>query len=408
MIWSAGAISDVGTWVQLIIVGSLIARTTGSALLTGLTAVATFTPQGVFSPLGGMLADRMDRRRLFGVALAGQAMATTVLAVLLSKGVHSPYALAAVIFFQSSFGAFGNPSYQAMAPDLVPPEEIPAMVGLTIASWNAGRILGPILATVLDRTVGAPTAIVANALTFAAMSVAVLSLRRPFPPSAKHNGDSMVRQLKVGGRALFNTPGCWVAVQAVIALNFIVAPFIGLMPIYARSVFHGGTGMAGLFSTVQGIGALTGALTLTHMVHQYGRYHTLLAGITALLSVYLIYAWAPRAIVAVAMLPIMGFGSSVFFASVMSMIQRDAPSHQRGRVMSLMQSATGVTYGMGVILFGQLGDVYGLRKALSIAALFGITVTVFALLRYRHWRAIIDIAGAKDKDLATWQLMPEF
>jgi MFS family permease len=77
MVWGAGAVSDIGTWVQLIIVGSLIARTTGSALLTGLVAMATFTPQGIFSPIGGMLADRIDRRRIFGLALAGQALATT-------------------------------------------------------------------------------------------------------------------------------------------------------------------------------------------------------------------------------------------------------------------------------------------------------------------------------------------
>ena len=254
MVWGAGAISDIGTWVQLIVVGSLIARTTGSALLTGLVAMATFTPQGVFSPLGGMYADRFDRRKIFGFALAGQALATTVLAVLLAIHIQNPYALTGVIFFQSGFGAFGAPAFQAMLPDLVPKEELQAMVGLSIASWNSGRIFGPILATVLDRKVGAAGAIVANALTFAGMSIAVMALRRAFPPSARYSGENVKTQMLVGFRATRATPGCWVAIQATVALNFIIAPFIALMPIFARKVLGGGTGLAGTLSSAQEIG----------------------------------------------------------------------------------------------------------------------------------------------------------
>ncbi len=408
MIWSAGAISDIGTWVQLVIVGSLIARTTGSALLTGLSAMATFTPQGIFAPIGGMLADRFDRRRLFGFALAGQAVATTILAVVLAHHITNALTLACIIFFQSSFGAFGGPSFQAMVPDLVPAEELQAMVGLSIASWNAGRIVGPILATVLDRTVGAPTAIVANALTFAGLSVAVAFLKRPFPPTGRYAGEGLGQQLRIGASALFHTQGCWVAVQITVVLNVLIAPFIGLMPIFARRILHGGTGLAGALSSAQGLGALVGALALTGLVRHYGRFTTLLIGLSMLFVGYFIYASAPRAGVAVAILPIMGFGAAVFFASVMALVQRDAPPDQRGRVMSLMQSTTGTSYGLAILIFGQLGDAVGLRQALMLAAILGIVVTLAALVRYPHWRGIVDIQRASEPDLSTWRLMPEF
>jgi MFS family permease len=408
MVWSAGVVSDVGTWVQLIIVGSLIARTTGSALLTGLVAMATFTPQGVFSPIGGMLADRFDRRRLFGLALAGQALATTILAFMLASHVTNAYALTGIIFFQSGFGAFGAPAYQAMMPDLVPPNELQAMVGLSIASWNSGRIVGPVLATVLDRSVGAPGAIIANALTFAGMSIAITALRRPFPPTARYSGETIKTQMLVGLRATRATPGCWVAIQSMVTFNFIIAPFIALMPLFARKVLGGGTGLVGALSSAQGIGALSGALTLTLLIRRYDRYATIIGAIVLMSVSYLIYAHAPSALVALLTLPFLGFGATLVFASMMALIQRDAPSDQRGRVMSMFQAITGSSYGVAVLCFGRLGDAVGLRWAMTAAATFGIVATITGVIRYPHWRSIIDIPkGAGDRP-ANWQLLPEF
>lgn len=408
MVWGAGVISDVGTWVQLVIVGSLIARTTGSALLTGLVAMATFTPQGVFSPIGGMLADRFDRRRLFGFALAGQALATTVLAFLLANHVTNAYALTLVIFFQSGFGAFGAPAFQAMMPDLVPPEELQAMVGLSIASWNSGRIVGPILATLLDRWIGAPGAIIANAFTFAVLSVAISALRRPFPPTARHNGASVRTQLAIGFRTTRATDGCWVAIQSMVVLNLTIAPFIALMPIFARKVLHGGTGLAGTLSSAQGIGALTGALLLSSLARKYGRYATILTAIAVMSVAYILYANAPSTFLAVLVLPVLGFGATLVFASMMSLVQRDAPSDQRGRVMSIMQAVTGTTYGIAVLLFGRLADVIGLRSAMTASAIFGIAATIIAVIRYPHWRAIIDIPKSRESYPENWSLSPEF
>jgi MFS family permease len=406
-VWGAGVVSDVGTWVQLVIVGSLIARTTGSALLTGLVAMATFTPQGVFSPIGGMLADRFDRRKLFGFALAGQALATTILAVLLSAHVTNAYALTAVIFFQSSFGAFGAPAFQAMMPDLVPAEELQAMVGLSIASWNSGRILGPILATLLDRSIGAPGAIIANALTFAGMSIAIMALRRAFPPTARYGGETVKTQILVGLRATRATPGCWVAIQAMVTFNFIIAPFIALMPIFARRVLHGGTGLSGTLSSAQGVGALSGALGLSFLIRRYDRYATILGAISLMSVSYLIYAHSPSALTAVLILPFLGFGATLVFASMMALIQRDAPSDQRGRVISMFQAITGSSYGVAILCFGRLSDVIGLRWSMTAAATFGILATIFAIVRYPHWRGIIDIPRALDTRPANWQLLPE-
>src|SRR3954468_23806137 len=105
MLWSAAVVSDVGTWVQLIVVGSLVAAGTGSAVQTGLVALATFMPQGIASPVGGLLADRYDRRKVFASALMVQAVFTTSLAVVLGLGVRTPWMLTVLILLSSAAGA---------------------------------------------------------------------------------------------------------------------------------------------------------------------------------------------------------------------------------------------------------------------------------------------------------------
>src|SRR6478735_7686382 len=125
LFWGSGAASDIGTWVQLAAIGSLIAASSGSALSTGMIAAATFAPQGVCSPIGGLLADRFERRRVFLTTLGTNA-------VVIGAGVRNPTTISLMVLFQSSAGALGQPSLQAILPDLVPPEELPAAVALGI------------------------------------------------------------------------------------------------------------------------------------------------------------------------------------------------------------------------------------------------------------------------------------
>ncbi|MGZ7036191.1 MAG: MFS transporter, partial [Ilumatobacteraceae bacterium] len=175
--------SDVGTWVQLIVVGSLIAASTGSAIQTGLVALATFTPQALASPVGGLLADRFDRRKVFATALMVQAVVTAVLAVTLGLGIRTPAVLILLILLASAAGATGAPAYAAMLPDLVPPEEFLAMVSLGVYSWNSGRIIGPLLGTALVLTIGPAWTIGFNAASFVVLAAAVALVRRSFRPA---------------------------------------------------------------------------------------------------------------------------------------------------------------------------------------------------------------------------------
>ena len=381
-------VSDIGTWVQLIVVGSLVAAHTGSAVQTGLVALATFMPQGIASPVGGLLADRYDRRKVFATFLMLQALITCVLAAALGAGVRSPGVLTVLILLASAAGATGQPSYAAMLPDLVPPEELMAMVSLGVYSWNSGRVIGPLLGTLLALAVGPAWTVGFNAITFVVMACAVLLVRRPFLPHA--SDESVLRRLRGGWRAMRSTPGCYHGVVLLVLFNLTVVPFMGLIPIYVRAEYGGGTGAAGMVASAQGIGAIAGGVGITILATHFQR--SLLVGrmVVLLAAALAAYALAPTIAFVVAASVVLGAAASGSFISASSIVQRDAPPASRGRVMSIMQASMGVAYGCGLMFIGSIGDASNLHVAFlagSVLILLG-----FALLTWRsqRWRHAVD------------------
>ncbi len=388
ILWAAAVVSDVGTWVQLIVVGSLVAAGTGSAVRTGLVALATFMPQGISSPVGGLLADRFDRRKVFASALILQASLTGVLAVVLGMGVREPAVLTLLILLGSAAGALGAPSYAALQPDLVPPDELMAMVSLGVYSWNSGRIIGPIVGTLLAAAVGPAWTIGFNALTFLVLAVGVWSLRRPFLP---HGDSGTIRErLTDGYRTLRSTPGCWHGVVILILFNVTVVPFMGLIPIYARAAFDGGTGTTGLISSAQGIGAILGGIGVTMVALRWRRSQIMARLVVFVTAALTAFALAPTVGIVTAVAVVLGGGSSAMFITGSAMVQRDAPPAHRGRVMSLMQACMGMSYGCGLMLIGSIGDLADLRVAFLVGAVLMPVGFVALIRRSRHWRRAVD------------------
>ncbi|MGZ4772831.1 MAG: MFS transporter [Ilumatobacteraceae bacterium] len=393
LLWGAAVVSDVGTWVQLIVVGSLIAASTGSAIQTGLVALATFTPQALASPVGGLLADRFDRRKVFATALMVQAVVTAVLAVTLGLGIRTPAVLILLILLASAAGATGAPAYAAMLPDLVPPEEFLAMVSLGVYSWNSGRIIGPLLGTALVLTIGPAWTIGFNAASFVVLAAAVALVRRSFRP-ARSDG-TILDRLTGGFRAARSTPGCWHGIALLVLFNLTIVPFMGLIPIYARAAYGGGTALAGMVASAQGLGAIIGGVTITVIAHRHPR--SILVGrliMTAALGLGL-YASAPNAAWVVCASAFLGGAAAGLYITASTIVQRDSPPGSRGRVMSIMQSAQGVSYGVGLLFIGSIGDATNLHLAFAVGAVLLLAGFGLLTLRSRHWRAAVDGHEAK-------------
>ncbi len=388
LLWGAAVISDIGTWVQLIVVGSLVASDTGSAVKTGLVALATFMPQGIASPVGGLLADRFDRRTVFASALMAQAVITSVLAVVLGAGVRTPWVLTLLILLASASGATGAPSYAAMQPDLVPPHELMQMVSLGVYSWNSGRVLGPIFGSLLVLAVGPAWTISFNAFSFLVMAGAVIAVRRSFQPHG--DAGTMRDRLVAGARAMRTTPGCWHALVMLALMNMLMVPFMGLVPIYVQGSYGGSTQMVGVVASAQGIGAILGGIAISFLAQRYSRSTLVVGSVASAGSMLLAYAAAPNLGFLIAAIFVLGGTWSSLFISLSAVIQRDAPPESRGRVMSLMQATFGITYGVGLLAIGVLGDATNLHVAFAAGAVTAMIGFGLITLRARNWRAAID------------------
>src|SRR4051794_6167097 len=146
LVWAAGLVSNVGTWMETVAVGDLVAQRTGQAGWTAFVAAAGFLPMGLMGPIGGAFADRWDRRRMLTAMTAMQMVCAAALTVLSTTGHATPGAVSVVVFVAGCVAGLGFPAYAAMLPDLVPKGDLLAAMSLSQAQWNLGRVVGPLLA----------------------------------------------------------------------------------------------------------------------------------------------------------------------------------------------------------------------------------------------------------------------
>ena len=362
LLWIAGFISNIGSWMQTVAVGALIISNTGSATWAVLVAAGAFLPIGVLSPIGGALADRLPRRPVLIIGNLAAAATAVLLAAGVAAGHDSPGALVALVTLQGSASALIGPFQQAILPDLVPHAEFLAATSLNSAQFNLGRIAGPALAGATVAAFGYPVAFVANAVSFLAVVVA-LAFVRLGPPGGQPSG--LLAALRSGFTAARREPSCRVAIGTIAVVAFLASPFIALVPVMAHHLTPGGGPRAvaqttALLTTAQGAGAVAGALCLAPLAARLGR-GRLLAGNLVLLPVVLIgYAAAQNRWQGAALLFTVGLVYIGVLSGLTTLVQLRAPQAYRGRVLSFFLVALGVAYPLGSLAQGPVIDWIGL------------------------------------------------
>jgi MFS transporter, ENTS family, enterobactin (siderophore) exporter len=374
--------------MQLVTIGTLVARSTGSALQTGLVAVATFAPQAVASPIGGTLADRYDRRQLLMIVLLGQTIAAAALAVAVGGGLSSR-ALTGLVLVQGIVGSASGPIAAAMLPDLVPRESLLAAASLQSVSWNSGRIAGPVLASITVGLVGPAWSIAANALSFAVLFVVVCLLRQPFLPAATDVDDGVRRRLRQGVVALRRTKSALFAWQLGMATQLCLAPMIGLVPIIATKSLGGGKGTVSALLVSMGVGSIIGSLAVSRLVTVFGRARSAIGLLSAASALVIAYGQQTSVVPAVVFIGLLGMCFIGGHVAISSVVPRDSPPQERGRIASLYSASLGLSYGMGVVWMGAVGDATSMRAALTIGGAISAVVLALSLaLMPTQWRLL--------------------
>lgn len=397
IMWVGALFSNIGTWMETVALGYYVADTTGKASWSAVVAAAGFVPGAIVGPVGSAMADRLRRRRVLVVTNAIAAVIAAFLAWWVGTGDATPAGLALLAFVAGSVVMFGFPSFLVSLPDLVPREHLVAAVGLSNAQWNLGRIIGPSLAALAIAVGGIELALWCNAVSFLAVIGAVLMVRLPHRPGEPR---PVFAALADGVRFARTTPAMRRMVIVMIAVVFVGAPFIALVPQIATNVFGGGEAWTSILVTCQGVGAVAAAFTLGSVTARLGSWRVLVVGSFAFCASLVIYGSAPVFAVAAVGLVLVGLTYGFAFTSFAGIAQQVAPDEMRGRVLAVNSFVLGTMYPLGLLVQGVIADATSLRL---VTAGSGVVLAVLLIVLGTHRPDALALAaqqtdGAQETD----------
>ena len=369
-------IGSTGGFLQTTAQGWLVLELTDSPAALGLVFALQALPILVLSAVAGVIADRVDRRRLLVATQLFSAVLALALAVLTTTGVIAFWHVAVLAVLAGTATAIQTPAYQAIVASLVPREAIGSAVALNSAQFNLSRILGPAIAGAVIAAGGLQLAFWGNAIALCIVALILWRLRVPHRPASDRGEASMWANLVDGiryvrSRRVIAVLVLLAGVPAMFLLNYLV-----LLPVFARDVLEIGAPGLGLLSGGIGVGALAGALALAVLRPAGGSGRILLTGLlvgSAAEVVFAVSRFVPLSVVALAVL---GGCQVAYYATSNTLLQILVPARLRGRVMSLYILTSWGLIPVGNVFAGFVAE----RSSATVALVIGGIVTLAVAL----------------------------
>ena len=322
-------LSNSGTWFQNLAQGILVYRLTGSAFLLGVVGFSQFVAVLVLAPWAGAAADRFDRRLLMRWMQLGSFCVTALLAVLAWKELASAGVVIGLALLLGVATAFSVPSMQALVPQLVEPRDLHHAIALNSVTFNASRVIGPVLGAVVIAKLGIPWAFAINACSYLvlAWALTVVRPRRQAPPPERRG------KMRETLRFAAADPRIVALLVATAALSFTLDPISTLAPAYAREVLHRPDTLAGWLLGTFGVGSVLAAFTLTGRIHRSWR--RLAAALGCFGGAVAVYALSPGLWLALPALVIAGAGFLAASTAATTRLLLTVPVAQHGRFMAI-------------------------------------------------------------------------
>ena len=373
------AVSISGNWMQIVAEMWLIVQLTGSGAAVGITAGLQFLPMLLLGAWGGVLADRLDKRRLLTITQTLMAVPALALWGLTAGGQIEAWMVFALVFVRGSVLAIDNPARQAFVSEIVGPDRVVNAVALNSVIVHASRIAGPAAAGALIALLGVAACFAVNAATFVVMIVAL----RLMDPRLLQRAERVKRargQLRAGLAYVLRTPELRVPLAMMVLVGTVSFNFQVLLPLLASDTWHGSAGTYATLTAVMGAGSVLGALAAGARGRVTPR---LLVGSAALFGVAeLLAAAAPTlTLQALALVPL-GAASVTFAAGVNSSLQLASDPTLRGRVMALYAIVFLGSTAIGAPLVGWLAEIAGPRSGLLAGAVAALIAAAWARAEY--------------------------
>ncbi len=378
-LWFWGQMTSLfGTWMQTTAQGFLIFQLTHSPAFLGYVGFASGIPSWMFMMYGGVVADRMSRRKLLIITQSTMMVLAFILAVLTFTGIVRPWHIIFLAFGLGLANAFDSPARQAFVSELVDRENMTNAIALNATMFNSATAVGPAIAGVIYAIFGPAWCFTINGISFIAViaALAAMQLRQQAISPRQH---STFAALKEGLSYIKHQPVVRTLIGLVATVSLFGMSLGTLIPAWSVKILHGNAATNGILFSARGLGSLIGALSIASMGHSFPRGKFITAGsliFPIFIAIFALVHWLPFSLL---LMVLLGFATIFVMNLCNASIQSLVPDILRGRVMGVYSMIFLGSMPLGALFLGTIAEHAGEAEAalISTSIAFCITLMIF-------------------------------
>src|SRR5438552_5827371 len=377
------AISDTGTWMQVMAQGYVMSTLTNKAIMLGMANLAAGLPMLLLTMAGGSAADRFDKRKILLTTQYVQIALAISIGLLIMSGKLEIWHILAFAVALGISNSFEMPTLNALVPELVTRDEIQSAIAVDRAVFHGSRVVGPSLAGIFISVWGAASAFFINAISFVALIIALLTIP-PRPRGTAEEEEKRASGIKDGFRHVAKDKPSLAMIGLIAATTVFIFPIITvMMPLYVRLVLGLGADRLGVLMGASAVGSVIGAIFLIS-IPRTKRVPFMMMNVGIVACAIFGLSRAPGFYLAMTLLIFNSLGLAMNFGLANTIVQERAPDYLRGRVSAVfLLSFVGLMPVAGLGITG-LSDLIGMRTALAVAAGCYAVIALIVLGRVRR------------------------
>ena len=380
--WLGACTSSIGTWMQTLAQSWLVLELSKDPFLLGLDSFLGQVPILLFSLVGGVVADRMDRRHLLLASQFVQLSCAFTLTFLLATNRVAVWQILMMSFIVGCAQAFGGPAYQALIPRLVKGEDLQNAIALNSIQFNLARVIGPVIGGIAMAKLGATWCFGLNGVSYIAVIISLLLLHERFTPTEKRQ--SMLDSMKEGIRFVREKEAMESLIFIAFFMTLLGVPLIGFLPVFAKDVFHLGAESYSILLSVSGMGSVCGALLVAGIGNVKKKGQVTLTLLILLGVLICGFSVSKSFYLSCAILFFAGAALVSSFAMISSLVQLITSDEMRGRVMSVYNVAFRGGMPVGSLITGKLVVMFSAPLAIAVnGALLALIGAYFLFIHRR-------------------------
>lgn len=368
-------VSLAGTWMQTIAQGWLVYQLTGSEVLLGVVGFASAIPAFIISPIAGVVVDRVSRRNLLIVTQTISMLLAFILAALAFTGLVQVWHVIVLAVILGAVNAFDSPARQAFVVDMVGRDDMSNAIALNSMTFNAARVIGPMVGGILLATVGSAWCFAINGLSFLAVIISMLFMKLQ-PLRKQHDTSSPWAQLKSGISYAVSHPDLRSLLLLALFFSTFGISYMTVLPAFVERVLHADAASYGLLNSAAGLGAVTGAFFLATYGDRGRRGLWLFCAAMTFPVILILFALNSNYIASMVLAYLLGVGFMTQFTLINTLLQTLVDDNMRGRVLSLYTLTLFGISPFGNLAVGALSEVLGLNVSLALMAVITFTSAV--------------------------------